>query len=283
MKSTPVRKSPVMLLKFGLQIACICLILAVLAMLLLNFQAAEQLFLQFIHWVRNNPYIAVFACIVVYTVSICFLIPIAATHVIIGFTYSQVFQSQWRGLLFATAVVQVSCMIAAFTAFLLSRYLFRDFILQQIKQYPWLDKNFAIINDLLREQGLVIVALTRLTFVPFGILSHVMGVTDISKWDYFLGNLSYLVNAMMQVFIGCSLYALNSGNLTNLSDLHNTESSHLQQSVFLFEIGVSVVITMTMAYFAKKIVSERLQALEADQAQTKVKGRPMLAVDEEEL
>ena len=77
-----------------------------------------------------------------------------------------------------------------------------------------MNKNFSVINELLREQGLVIVALTRLTFAPFGILSHVMGVTTISKWDYFLGNCSYVVNAMMQVFIGCSLYALNAeGNI----------------------------------------------------------------------
>ena len=84
-------RSPVMVCKSVLQVLSILVMFTVLALLLTNFRKAERLFLVFINWVKFNPYVAVFACIIVYTLSICFLIPIAATHVIIGFTYSQVF------------------------------------------------------------------------------------------------------------------------------------------------------------------------------------------------
>jgi uncharacterized membrane protein YdjX (TVP38/TMEM64 family) len=47
------------------------------------------------------------------------------------------------------------------------------------------------------SQGITIVALLRLTFAPFGILSYVLGVTSISLLHFTLGTLSYILNAAM--------------------------------------------------------------------------------------
>jgi uncharacterized membrane protein YdjX (TVP38/TMEM64 family) len=62
------------------------------------------------------------------------------------------------------------------------------------------------MDDVLTDEGIKVVGLIRLTFVPFGITSYVLGVSNISMMDYFIGNLSYIVNSCTQSFIGCSLY-----------------------------------------------------------------------------
>lgn len=54
-----------------------------------------------------------------------------------------------------------------------------------------------MIDDIITTEGVLIVALIRLTFAPFGITSYVMGVSSISLCDYIVGNLSY-------IFMTCS-------------------------------------------------------------------------------
>ena len=71
-----------------------------------------------------------------------------------------------------------------------------------------MSRNFRAIDELLLVQGKTIVALLRLTFFPFGILSYVLGVTSISFFDFIVGTIPYVFNASMQIFIGCSLYQM---------------------------------------------------------------------------
>jgi len=103
-------------------------------------------------------------------------------------------------------IVYVGCMTGALLAFLISRYMFQDFIKYQISSNAWLNNNFRMINEILADEGIKIVGLIRLTFAPFGITSYVMGVSSISFGDYMLGNASYIINCCSQCFIGCSLY-----------------------------------------------------------------------------
>ena len=54
--------------------------------------------------------------------------PIVQAHVMLGFTYSQVFKSYMHGYLFMVPVVYIGVMIGSMGALMLSRYLFRDFV-----------------------------------------------------------------------------------------------------------------------------------------------------------
>lgn len=91
-------------------------------------------------------------------------------------------------------------------AFLISRYLFKDLIKEQISHSQWLMDNFNIIDDILKTEGTMIVALLRMTFAPFGITSYIMGVSSIHFCDFMLGNCAYILMICAQCFIGCSLY-----------------------------------------------------------------------------
>ena len=97
-------------------------------------------------------------------------------------------------------------MLGGFVALMLSRYLFRDLVISQIKRSPWLSKHFEAMNEILVEKGILSVGLLRITFFHFGICSYVLGVTKISAMDFMIGTTTYLVNILMDTFVGAQLY-----------------------------------------------------------------------------
>lgn len=89
----------------------------------------------FIKWVRHHPNIALLVVILFYTVSVSLVLPIAMTHLMVGFTYAQVFESKWKGFLVATCVAICGVNLGAICAFLVSRYLFRQLISKMIAKH----------------------------------------------------------------------------------------------------------------------------------------------------
>jgi len=140
------------------------------------------------------------------TFSVVLTIPISYSIIMLGYTYSQVFNSKLDGFLISVPIVYFGCLFGALLSFLVSRYMFQNFIKQQISSNAWLNTNFTMINEVLKDEGIKITGLVRLTFAPFGITSYIMGVSSISLSDYMLGNASYIINCCSQCFIGCSLF-----------------------------------------------------------------------------
>ena len=101
-------------------------------------------------------------------------------------------------------------MIGSVCALLLSRYLYKDFVLDQINKSGWIHRHWKAIDELVIEQGILVTALLRVTFSPYGISSYVMGVTSINPVHYAIGGSSYIINVLMQVLIGCSLYNVSN-------------------------------------------------------------------------
>mmetsp|Transcript_8516 Transcript_8516/g.14350 ORF Transcript_8516/g.14350 Transcript_8516/m.14350 type:complete len:220 (+) Transcript_8516:223-882(+) len=191
------------------QILCILVFVVVVCICIFDFKTVQLYFNLMIQWIRINPYQAIIAIILLYIASAIFTLPTTFTHIMLGFTYSQVFQSQVKGFIFTVPIVLVGCLLGAALAFLLSRHLFKNFVKKQIENSgEWINRNFRAIDELLVAQGITIVALIRLTFAPFGITSYVLGVTSIPLVDFAIGTLAYIFNAAMQVFIGCSLFGM---------------------------------------------------------------------------
>jgi len=149
----------------------------------------------FIEWAKIHPYYSIGYSIIILCLSITFTIPISYTIIMLGYTYAQVFNSKLYGLLFSVPIIFTGCLSGAILAFLMSRYLFKDFMKAQVLGYsPWLAWNFKMMNLIVQTDGCKIVALIRLTFAPFGITSYILGVSDITLCDYILGNMTYIFN-----------------------------------------------------------------------------------------
>lgn len=96
----------------------------------------------FVAWIKENPKTAVGALIGMYILFCTFNLPTPYLHIIIGYSYSQLTGSIWYGLLISSSIAFVGTMLGGWTCFILSRYCFRDYVLNKIDtkqdKYPWL-------------------------------------------------------------------------------------------------------------------------------------------------
>lgn len=93
-----------------------------------DFKMVLKEFNNFIEWVKIHPYQSIGYSIYLLCFSIVFTIPISYTIIMLGYTYAQVFDSKLYGLLFSVPIIYIGCLSGAMISFLLSRYLFKDFI-----------------------------------------------------------------------------------------------------------------------------------------------------------
>jgi len=144
------------------------------------------------------------------TLSVLF-IPGAILTIGCGFTFGSVFGGG-RGFLLSSLAVFVGATIGSIAAFLLGRYLFRDFVESLIQQYP----TFEAIDRALQSNGLLILVLLRLSpIIPFNALDYMSGATSISLWSYSLALVAILPGVFMYCFIGASASNLADSEVEN--------------------------------------------------------------------
>ena len=127
--------------------------------------------------------------------------------IIVAFAYCKVYSSFGLGFVVATPIIYVGVMFGALAAFLLSQYLFKNYIKKKLKRSKSeFCTKFRVIDKMFETDGIFFVALIRLTIVPFGIACYFLGVTQVSLVDYLLGTSAYIVYIVINVLLGCSLY-----------------------------------------------------------------------------
>lgn len=161
---------------------------------LFDYRLMKRYFDAYTVWIKANPQLGICYSILLLSLSIVLTVPISYSIVMIGYTYAQVYDSQFWGFVVAVPIIYLGSLLGALTAFVISRYLLKDFIKDQIRESEWLFSNFMLIDEILTSEGTKIVGLVRLTFAPFGITSYIIGVSDVPLSHYMIGNLSYLIN-----------------------------------------------------------------------------------------
>jgi uncharacterized membrane protein YdjX (TVP38/TMEM64 family) len=164
------------------------------------------------------------------------------------------------GLLFGVVAgsfyVFLGATLGATCAFLIGRYLTRNWVQRQIDQAP----KFKAISQAVAQQGFKIVLLTRLSPVfPFNLLNYAYGLTTVSLRDYVLGSIGMLPGTIMYVYIGSlagSLATLGQTQ-THLSPTAKTGQLVFQGLGLLATIGVSVYVTKV----ARQALAEQTEEL----------------------
>ena len=133
--------------------------------------------------------------------------PMAFLHIIVAFAYCKVFHDITKGFLVSTTVIFIGVMLGALFAFLLGRYLLYEFVKKKISKSksPWA-KKFIVADSMFAANGIVLVGLLRLMFLPFGITSYLLAITCLTILDYVIGNTFYIIKIMLFVTIGCTIY-----------------------------------------------------------------------------
>jgi uncharacterized membrane protein YdjX (TVP38/TMEM64 family) len=155
----------------------------------------------------------------------------------------------WLGALY----VFVGATLGATAAFLVGRYLARNWVAQKIAN----NDKFNAIDRAVGKEGLKIVLLTRLSPIfPFNLLNYAFGLTGVSIRDYIIGSLGMIPGTLMYVYIG-SL----AGNIALIGTNAQPTNESLQWTIrivgFIATIAVTVYITRIARGALNELTEER--------------------------
>lgn len=143
-----------------------------------------------LQWIENLGPKGAIAFILIYIVATVAFLPGTILTVGAGVLF---------GVVLGSIYVFIGATLGATAAFLVGRYLARDWISNKIAS----NDNFKAIDEAVGREGFKIVLLTRLSPVfPFNLLNYAFGVTQVSLKDFFFGSIGTIPGTIMYVYIG---------------------------------------------------------------------------------
>lgn len=156
------------------------------------------------------------------------------------------------GVLFGVGLgslyVFLGATLGATAAFLVGRYLARDWVSQKIEG----NTKFHAIDEAVGREGFKIVLLTRLSPVfPFNLLNYAYGVTGVSLKDYVLASIGMIPGTIMYVYIG-SL----AGNIATLGTGTQPTNPGIQWAIRIIGFIATIAVTVYVTRVARKALAE---------------------------
>ena len=154
----------------------------------------------------------------------------------------------------AVTVNFVASLLGGLTAFLLGRWLFRDYISELVAS----DERLVKLESAINEEAMQISVLVRLSpLIPDELLNYVMSSSPVSIRVFFLSNLSSIVYSLAYAYFG-----LAAGKLV-FSGRGMDGFTESPAGTILLIIGViaSILVTMMIARITKKAVNSRVESV----------------------
>ena len=170
----------------------ILLVVAIVALILLgrHFHLGE-LFSAMLDQIRGMGALAPVLFIILYVVGAVLFVPGSVLTIGAGVLF---------GLLWGSVYVSIGATIGATAAFLIGRYLARDWVRRQLES----NRKFNAIDRAVGREGWKIVLMTRLSPVfPFNLLNYAFGLTAVTLRDYLLATwIGIMPGSVLYVYIG---------------------------------------------------------------------------------
>jgi uncharacterized membrane protein YdjX (TVP38/TMEM64 family) len=152
------------------------------------------------------------------------------------------------GVFFGSVYVFIGATLGAIAAFLVGRYLARDWVAQKIAE----NQKFKAIDQAVAREGLKIVLLTRLSPIfPFFLLNYAYGITGVSLKDYAIASVGMIPGTITFVYIG-SL----AGNLATLGNAPQTVNPVLEWTIRIIGFLATVAVTLYVTKLARRALDE---------------------------
>ncbi len=152
------------------------------------------------------------------------------------------------GVVLGTVTASIASVLGATAAFLIGRYLMRDWIEQKLEAYP----RFHAIDEAVGQNGFKIVFLTRLSpAFPFNLLNYAFGLTRVSLRDYVLASwIGMFPGTLMYVYLGSM-----AGSVAGLAatDASGSIAHQVRMAVGLV---VTILVTVLITRIARKALRE---------------------------
>ncbi|MEB3215708.1 MAG: TVP38/TMEM64 family protein [Nostocales cyanobacterium 94392] len=218
-------------------IACLIAIVIIVA----KYFNLQGLLSKSLLWVDSLGWWGAIAFIIIYNVATLLFIPGSLLTLKGGCLF---------GLFWGSVYVLIAATIGATFAFLIGRYVSRNWVYQQIGKKP----KFQAIDKAVARNGFKIVFLTRLSPIfPFNLLNYAFGVTQVSLKDYILGSIGMIPGTVMYVYMGSLI-----GNIAikNPSIPISPETQFAQTLLQGVGLIATVFVTIYIAKVAKKALKE---------------------------
>jgi uncharacterized membrane protein YdjX (TVP38/TMEM64 family) len=154
------------------------------------------------------------------------------------------------GVVKGSVVVSVSATLGATAAFLVGRYLARDWVARKIEGNP----RFRAIDEAVAHEGWKIVGLTRLSPVfPFNLLNYAFGLTRVSLRDYFFASwIGMMPGTVMYVYLG-SL----AGDLATVGAGQGGRTP-AQWALYVVGLAATMAVTVYVTRLARAALAKRI-------------------------
>ena len=206
-----------------------------------RFVDVQGLFRETLEWIEELGFAGAIVFLLLYIVACVFFLPGFILTLGAGAIY---------GIAKGTVLVSVSSTLGATAAFLVGRYLARDWIARKIEQ----NAKFRAVDEAVAKEGWKIVGLTRLSPIfPFSFLNYAYGLTQVSLRDYFFASwIGMLPGTVIYVYLGSI-----AGNLANIGE-GNRQKSPLEWAVIVVGLLVAIIVTVYVTKVARRALTERV-------------------------
>lgn len=154
------------------------------------------------------------------------------------------------GVVKGTIIVSVASTLGATCAFLVGRYLAREWVAKKIEG----NEKFKAVDEAVAREGWKIVGLVRLSPIfPFNLLNYAFGLTKVSLRDYFFASwIGMFPGTVMYVYIGSlagDLAALGAGR-------HSRTPA--EWAMYMVGLLATVAVTVYVTRIARKALEKKV-------------------------
>jgi uncharacterized membrane protein YdjX (TVP38/TMEM64 family) len=186
-------------------------------------------------WIEGLGYIGGVAFMVIYIIATLAFLPGSVLTLGAGVVF---------GVVLGSIYVFIGATLGAIAAFLVGRYLLRDWISKKIEG----NQKFVAIDKAVAEEGFKIVLLTRLSPIfPFNLLNYAFGVTKVSLKDYTFASVGMIPGTIMYVYIG-SL----AGDIARIGSQNQASNLTLQWILQIIGLIATIAVTVYVARISRQ-------------------------------
>ena len=227
-----------------LRVVLLVAALALLAVAVLTLPVTEWL-TTLLAWIREHREIAWGAFIALYIVAAVLLLPGLILTIAAGFIF---------GLPAGVVLVSLSSVLGATAAFLIGRFIARDWVAARVDGW----RLFGALDAAIARRGFLIVLLVRLSPVfPFNLLNYALGLTAVRVRDYVLAS-------WIGMFPGTVLYVWAGSFAQTLTAAAegDVETGLAGQLLFVLGLVATLAVTIVVTRLARRELDRQLEQAE---------------------
>lgn len=216
----------------------IAIVVVSVLMAAMKYFDVQTLLAEALRWIESQGVTGIAVYLILYAAACVLFAPGSVLTLGAGAVY---------GLLKGFVIVSAASTLGATLAFLVGRYIARDWVAQKVEGKP----RFKAIDEAVGREGWKIVGLTRLSPVfPFNLLNYAYGLTRVNLRDYVIASwIGMMPGTVMYVYIG-SL----AGSLATLG-----AEGRVRTSAEWILYGVGLLATVAVTVFVTRIAKRALE------------------------